>query len=85
MKAQKKIGKEAATALHARLADLESADCLSELTWVEIEFRPDSAIIPFHDGRSLLVTPNGSKAPKIGEAVDWTKVDRLLLKKLEQA
>lgn len=85
MKAQRKIGKEPAGALHARLADLEAADSLYDLTWVPVEFGPTSAAISFHNGYRLIVTPNGAKAQNFGASIDWTKVDRLLLKKLEQA
>lgn len=85
MKARKTIGDEPAAALHACLADLEAADSLCDLTWVAIEFGPDSARVPFHPGYNLIVTSNGAKAPVRDEGVDWTKVDRLLLMKLEQA
>lgn len=85
MKAQRKIGKEPATALHARLAELEAADSLHDLVWVDIEFHPANAAIPFSNGHRLIVAPNGAKAPVTDEGVDWAKVDRLLLKKIEQA
>lgn len=85
VKAQNKIGKEPAAELHARLADMEAADSLCDLTWVKIEFGPTSATVQFHKGYRLIIAPNGAKAPVRDEGVDWTKVDRLLLKKLEQA
>lgn len=84
MKARRKIGKDAAVALHARLADLEAADSMTELSWVPIELGPDSASIQFHSDYRLIVEANEAKPPLLGNGIDWAKVDRLLLTKIER-
>jgi hypothetical protein len=84
VKARKEFGKAAALALHARLADLESIDVLTELTWAPVYPGPASAGIQVHSDLLLIVEANEANPPRNGDSVDWGKVGRLLLKKLER-
>lgn len=84
VKARKELGDEAAAALHARLADIEAIDAITELTWVPLTLTSSTVSIRFHPGFSLLAQANEAKPPLQGEDIDWSKVERLLLKKLER-
>ena len=84
VKAQKEMGEEAAAALHARLADLEAADKITDVNWVPMEIGATTVAIQFHPHYRLLIEANEAKPPMRGNVIDWNKVDRLLLKKLDR-
>lgn len=84
MKAQKEMGAEAAGALHARLADLEAADKITDVSWVPMEIGATAVAIQVHPHYRLLVEANEARPPMRGDVIDWDKVDRLLLKKLDR-
>ncbi|MDI1281302.1 hypothetical protein [Brevundimonas sp.] len=84
MKAQKQMGEEAAAALHARLADLEAADIITDISWVPMEIGATSVAIQFHPRYRLFVEANEAKPPKRGDVIDWNRVERLLIKRLDR-
>jgi hypothetical protein len=84
VKAKKQLGEGVAVALHSRLADLEAADKITDLNWVPMEVGPTEVSILFHASYRLVVAANEIQPPMHGDAVDWNKVDRLLLRKLER-
>lgn len=85
MKARKELGDKVATDLHARLADIEAIDAITELTWVPVDLGPTSVSIQFHPDFRLLAEANEAKPPLRGNGIDWDKVERLLLKKIERS
>lgn len=85
VKARKEIGKAAASALHARLADLEAADAITDLEWVAMDVGPEVVSIEFHPEYRLIVEANEANPPLRGNGINWDKVDRLLLKRIERA
>ncbi len=70
--------------LHARLADLEALETVSEMTWVPRTVEGATIIIEFHPGFRLLAEANEAKPPLRDGTVDWSRVGRLLLRKIEQ-
>lgn len=84
MKARQELGEQAAADLHARLADLEAIDAITELTWTPVELGPTTVAIQFHPGFRLLAEANEANPPLRRNGIDWNKVERLLLKKLEK-
>lgn len=85
VKARKELGDEVAAQLHLRLADIEAIDAITELTWVPLTLGPTTVDIEFYPGFRLIAEANEANPPLHGNAVDWTKVERLLLMKLERA
>lgn len=85
VKARKELGEEAAVLLHARLADLEAVDAVTELTWAPVTLGAEEVKIHFHDDYCLIARANLAKPPLAEGGVDWNKVERLLLKRLERA
>lgn len=83
-RARKKLGAAAAADLHARLSDLEAADSVDEISWVPVVAQGMSLKIEFHPGFHLIAEANEAKPPLIDELVDWSRVERLLLRKIEQ-
>ncbi|HWQ85822.1 hypothetical protein [Brevundimonas sp.] len=83
-RACKALGEDAAVALHARLADLEASDNILELNWLPVVIEEDMVSIEFFPTHRLIVGPNEAKPPKLSSgAVDWTKVSRVILKRIE--
>jgi hypothetical protein len=79
------LGAHIADALMARLADIEAADSLTELTWVPIELRPDgTARIEFAEGCRLAVVANHNNNPQDdGGVVRWDAVERIKITEIE--
>ena len=79
--ARRELGDEAAAALKRRLADLESAEVLTELPWLPIVFGADGdASIEFHPGYCLNIVAIRGASPMDGnQETDWTTVDRIKL------
>lgn len=82
-RARKVLGAAAAKDLHARLSDLEAADVVTEVDWVPVTVDGTAIWFEFHPGFRLLAEANEAKPPLRNEAVDWSRVGRLLLKKIE--
>jgi len=83
-RARKALGSEAATALHARLADLEASDSILELSWLPVVISNNELSIEFFPSHRLIVGPNEAKPAKLPSgAVDWAKVGRVILKRIE--
>jgi hypothetical protein len=85
VRARKELGDEVAAQLHSRLADIEAIDAITELTWVPMTLGPTTVDIEFYPGFRLIAAANEVNPPLHGNTVDWTKVERLLLEKLERA
>lgn len=83
-RARKVLGAAAAADLHARLADLEAIDAVTEMDWVPAATEGANIWIEFHPGFRLLAEANEAKPPLLGGAVDWSRVGRLLLRKIEK-
>jgi hypothetical protein len=79
--ARRELGEEVATALQRRLADLEAAETITELPWLNIDagaYR--DAAIEFYPGYWLLILAIGGAANMDRtQKVDWTTVDRIKL------
>jgi hypothetical protein len=79
--ARRELGDEAAIALQRRLADLEAAETITELPWLNIDFGAnDDAAIEFHPGYWLTILAiRGAADMDRTQKVDWTTVDRIKL------
>jgi hypothetical protein len=84
--ARRELGDEAAFALQRLLADLEAADTITELQWLNIDFgENDDAAIQFHSGYWLTVLAiRGAVDMDRTQRVDWNKVDRVKLTGIRQ-
>lgn len=83
-RARKSLGAPAAADLHARLSDLEAIDVVTEMDWVPLTVDGRNVSFEFHPGFRLLAEANEAKIPLLDGAVDWSRVGRLLLRKIEQ-
>lgn len=83
-RARKALGSLAAADLHARLADLEAIDAVTEMYWVPVRFCGVSVGIEFHPGFRLVAEANELRAPLVGGEVDWDRVGRLILLRIER-
>ncbi len=75
------LGDEVATALQRRLGDLEAAETITELPWLNIDFGAnDDAAIEFYPGYWLTILAiRGAAEMDRTQKVDWTIVDRIKL------
>jgi hypothetical protein len=78
---RRELGADAAAGLQRRIADLEAADAVTELPWLNVEFGAnDDAAIEFHPGYWLTIVAVREPADvKKNPNVDWTTVDRIKL------
>lgn len=83
-RARKALGAGAAADLHARLSDLEAVDAVTEIDWVPVTVDGTTVCFEFHPGFRLFAEANEAKIPFLDGTVDWSRVGRLLLKKIEQ-
>jgi hypothetical protein len=79
--ARTQLGDEAAAAFQRRLADIEAADVITELPWLNIEYGVNAdAAIEFHPGYWLIIMAIPGALPMDGnQNLDWTTVDRIKL------
>lgn len=83
-RACKAIGPAAAADLHARLLDLEAIDAVTEMNWAPVAIEEMAVRIEFHPGFYLIAEANEAKPPLLDGSIDWGRVGRLLLRKIEQ-
>jgi hypothetical protein len=83
-RARKALGAAAAADLHARLSDLEAVEAVTEIDWMPMKIEGATICFEFHPRFFLFAEANESKVPMLHGAVDWRRVARLLLKKIEQ-
>jgi hypothetical protein len=86
----KRYGAEGGALLRRRLADIRAAECLGEvplLTMSPVCNSPDGEVaIVVGAGLILVVRANHQSAPKLkGGGVDWARVDRILIQRIEHA
>lgn len=79
--ARKALGVDVAGALQRRLADLEAAEVITDLPWLNIVFGADcDAAIEIHVGYWLNIVAIPGAPPMDGnQKFDWTTVDRVKL------
>lgn len=84
--ARRELGDEAAIALQRRLADLEAAETIIELQWLNIDFGENNdAAIEFHPGYWLTILAiRGAVDMDRTQNVDWKTVDRVKLTGIRQ-
>jgi hypothetical protein len=77
--ARHELGVEPASALQRRLADLEAAEAITDLPWLNIEFgADDDAAIEFYPGYWLTILAiRGTADMDRTTEVDWMIVDRI--------
>ena len=83
-RARKVLGAAAAANLHARLSDLEAIDAVTEMDWIPVTLDGTAVWFEFHPGFRLLAKANEAKPPLSGGSIDWSRVGRLLLRKIEK-
>jgi toxin HigB-1 len=80
------LGTNAYESLKRRLLDIDAAECLSELSWLDMVMINDGSVaISFHSGYRLLAVAGNRSMPRGTEGqVDWNAVDRIKITEIEK-
>ena len=83
--AKRALGIQVADALRRRLSDFRSVDTFDELPFAKIKKRSNNVTFGLPDNWQLVVTGGHGDNPKLPSGkIDWTKVTRLKIAKIEK-
>ena len=80
------LGANVYESLKRRMQDIDAAECLPELSWLDMVMNNDgSAVINFHSGYRLLAVVGNRNILRDSEGkVDWNAVDRIKITEIEK-
>jgi hypothetical protein len=83
--AKGKLGTKVADALKRRLSDFRSIDSFDELPFTKPKKNSNNVTFDLPDGWSIVVTAGHGDNPKLASGkIDWTKVTRLMIVRIEK-
>jgi hypothetical protein len=83
--AKRALGAKVADALRRRLSDFRSIDTFDELPFAKIKKRSNNVTFELPENWQLVVTGGHGDNPKLPSGkIDWTKVTRLKIARIEK-